>query len=252
MPPTRAKSGRSRCLTYDDAQKRTGRIREAVLEERMPPWHADPRYGHFANDRRLSQDERDTLLAWIDQGARKGDDKDLPRPLHVRPGLEDRRAGQGLHDGQEFKVPATGVLDYQRFVVDPGFKEDVWVQAAECRPGNRKVVHHILVYILAPGRREPYDRRRHGRHARGLGARRHAGDLFAGYRTPRFPPDLDSLFEVHYTPNGTAQTDRSSVGIMFAKKPPANAVEMNILANMIFRIPPGARQSQRSDDLHVS
>ncbi len=58
---------------------------------------------------------------------------------------------------KEFKVPATGVLDYQRFVVDPGFKEDVWVQAAECRPGNRKVVHHILVYILAPGRRDPYD-----------------------------------------------------------------------------------------------
>ena len=82
---------------------------------------------------------------------------------------------------KEFKVPATGVLDYQRFVVDPGFKEDVWVQAAECRPGNRKVVHHILVYILAPGRRDPYDRGRHGGHPGRLGAGRHAGHLFAGH-----------------------------------------------------------------------
>src|SRR5581483_764026 len=68
-------------LTYDDARRRAGRIREAVVEERMPPWHADPRFGHFANDRRITPEERDTLLAWIDQGAPRGDDRDLPPPL---------------------------------------------------------------------------------------------------------------------------------------------------------------------------
>ena len=144
-------------MTYEDAKKRTSRIREAVLEERMPPWHADPRHGKFANDRRLTQEERDTLLAWIDKGAVKGDDKDLPPPLKFITGWKIGEPDKVFTMAEEFKVPATGVLDYQRFVVDPGFKEDVWVQAAECRPGNRKVVHHILVYILAPGRRDPYD-----------------------------------------------------------------------------------------------
>jgi peroxiredoxin len=226
-------------LTYDDARKRTSRIREAVLEERMPPWHADPRYGHFANDRRLGQDERDLLLAWIDQGAPKGDDKDLPAPLQFTQGWKIGEPDQVFTMTSEFTVPATGVLDYQRFVVNPDFKEDVWVQAAECRPGNRKVVHHIIVYVLPPGQREPYDA--DGTAATLVGWA--PGDMPALYA-----PDTGRLvragsrlvFEVHYTPNGTEQTDRSSIGIKFAKKPPANAVETNILANMIFRVPPGA------------
>ena len=226
-------------LGYDDAKKRTRRIREAVLEERMPPWHADPRHGKFSNDRRLTDDEREILLAWIDQGAQKGDDKDLPPPLTFTKGWKIGEPDKVLAMAEEFKVPATGVLDYQRFVVDPGFKDDVWVQSAECRPGNREVVHHILVYILEPGRRDPYDRDGTASTLVGWAP----GDMPAIYppeTARKIPARSTLLFEVHYTPNGTAQTDRSTVGIRFAKKPPANRVEMNILANMMLRIPPGA------------
>jgi hypothetical protein len=227
-------------LTYEDAKKRTRRIREAVLEERMPPWHADPHFGKFANDRRLTQDERDTLLAWIDQGAKKGDEKDLPAPLKFVEGWKIGRPDEVFTMAKEYKIPATGVVDYQRFLVDPGFKEDVWVQAAECRPGNREVVHHILVYILAPGRSDPYDQ--DGTAATLVGWA--PGDMPAFYSpdTARLvPAGSKLLFEVHYTPNGTAQSDRSSVGIIRARKPPANTVEMNILANMNVKIAPGAR-----------
>jgi peroxiredoxin len=225
-------------LAYEDARKRTGRIREALLEERMPPWHADPHHGKFSNDRRLTPEERNTLLAWIDQGAQQGDDKDLPAPLQFVKGWKIGVPDQVFAMAKEFKVPATGVVDYQRFLVDPGFKEDVWVQAAECRPGNRQVVHHILVYILAPGRSEPYDE--DGTAATLVGWA--PGDMPAMYPpdTARLiPAGSKLLFEVHYTPNGTEQTDRSSVGIRRAKGPPANSVEMNILANMNVRIPPG-------------
>jgi peroxiredoxin/mono/diheme cytochrome c family protein len=226
-------------LTYEDAKRRISRIREAVLEERMPPWHADPHYGQFANDRRLTHEERDTLLAWIDNGATKGDANDMPAPVRFVKGWKIGEPDQVFTMAEEFRVPATGVLDYQRFVVDPGFKEDVWVRAAECRPGNRKIVHHILVYVLSPGRRDPYDA--DGTAATLVGWA--PGDMPAMY-TPdtarRIPARSNLLFEVHYTPNGTEQTDRSSVGIRLAKTPPANSVEMNILANMIFRIPPGA------------
>ncbi len=230
-------------LTFEDAAKRTGRIREAVLEERMPPWHADPRHGHFANDRRLTHQERDMLVAWIDAGAPKGEDKDLPAPRKFVQGWKIGEPDKVFSMAKEFKVPATGVLDYQRFVVDPGFKEDVWVQAAECRPGNRKVVHHILVYILAPGRRNPYDP--DGTAATLVGWA--PGDMPAFYSPDvarKIPAGSRLMFEVHYTPDGAEQTDRSSVGIKLTKKPPAHAVEMNILANMLFRIPPRSADYQ--------
>jgi peroxiredoxin len=226
-------------LTYEDARKRTKRIREAVLEERMPPWHADPRYGQFSNDRRLTPRERDTLLAWIDQGAAEGDKKELPAPRPFTDGWKIGQPDRIFAMATEYKVPATGVVDYQRFVVDPGFKEDIWVQAAECRPGNREVVHHILVYILAPGRSDPYDE--DGTAATLVGWA--PGDMPAMYAPAMarlVPAGSKLLFEVHYTPNGTEHTDRSSVGIILAKRPPANSVEMNILANMVFQIPAGA------------
>jgi hypothetical protein len=140
---------------------------------------------------------------------------------------------------EEFKVPANGVLEYQRFVVDPGFKEDVWVQSAECRPGNRAVVHHILVYTLAPGRAQPYDKDGTAHTLAGWAP----GDMPVLYppgTAKRVAAGSKLLFEVHYTPNGTEQTDRSSVGVVFAKKPPEHAAETNILANMLLRIPAGA------------
>jgi peroxiredoxin len=226
-------------LTYEDARKRVGRIREAIVEQRMPPWHADPRHGKFSNDRRLPQDERDTLLAWIDQGAPKGDDGDMPPPVKFVEGWKIGEPQRVYSMDEEFKVPATGVLDYKRFVVDPEFKEDVWIQRAECRPGNRAVVHHILVYTLAPGRTQPYDKDGTAHTLAGWAP----GDMPVLYppgTAKRIRAGSKLLFEVHYTPNGTAQTDRSSVGVIFAKGPPERAAETNILANMWLRIPPGA------------
>lgn len=224
-------------LSYEDARKRTRRIREVVLEERMPPWHADPRHSKFLNDRRLTSEERDTLLAWIEQGAVKGDDKDLPAPLQFVEGWRIGKPEQVFTMAEPFEVPATGVLPYKRFVVDPGFDKDMWVQAAEARPGNRKVVHHIVIYFRAPGK-ELY----------GLDGTTTTlvgwapGDMPALY-TPgtakRIPAKSKLVFEVHYTPDGTKQTDRSSVGLIFAKEPPRHEVDTNILANMTFKIPPG-------------
>ncbi len=150
---------------------------------------------------------------------------------------------------EEFKVPATGVLAYKHFIVDPGFKEDVWVQAAECRPGNRAVVHHILVYIQAPGK-PLYARDGTASTLVGWAP----GDMPAVYApgtAKHVPAGSKLVFEVHYTPNGIAQTDRSSVGLIFAKKPPEHAVETNILANLLLRIPPGAARTTGQMDLHL-
>ncbi len=225
-------------LTYDDARKRTARIREAVLEERMPPWHADPRHGKFLHERRLTADERDTLLAWIDQGAAKGDDKDLPAPLKFTEGWKIGKPDKVYSMAEEFSVPATGVLPYKRFTVDPGFTEDVWVQAAEARPGDRRVVHHVIVYYKEAGK-ELYALDGRASTVAGWAP----GDMPARYpadTAKRIPKGAKLVFEVHYTPDGTARKDRCSIGIVFAKKPPTHAAETNILANMLFAIPAGA------------
>ena len=137
-----------------------------------------------------------------------------------------------------FDVPATGFVPYKRFVVDPGFTEDKWFQAAEARPGNRAVVHHILVYMQVPGQRI------YGADGTAAVVSGWApGDLPHIYpegTAKKIPAGSKLVFEMHYTPNGTPQTDRSKVGIRFATKPPERVAETNILANVMFRIPPGA------------
>ncbi|MBI1901041.1 MAG: redoxin domain-containing protein [Planctomycetia bacterium] len=225
-------------LNYEDAKNWGDTIREVIVEERMPPWHADPRFGKFKNDRRLSQDEKNTLIAWVEQGCQKGDEKDLPPPLTFTKGWRIGQPDAVFHMTQEFKVPATGILPYKKFAVDPGFKEDVWVQSAECRPGNRAVVHHILVYIQEKSKLfyEP-----DGTAATLVGWA--PGDMpvrFPPGTAKRIPAGAKIVFEVHYTPNGTEQTDRSSVGVIFAKGRPEREAETNILANMLLTIPPGS------------
>jgi peroxiredoxin len=225
-------------LTYKNARAWADTIHEVVLEQRMPPWHADPRHGSFANDRRMTQEETDTLLAWVEQGCVKGDDKDLPPPRKFPEGWTIGKPDVVFQMPEAFKVPAAGVIPYKYFVVDPGFKEDVWVQAAECRPGNRAVVHHVLVYLREPGKRL-YDKDGTAHTLVGWAP----GDMPARYApgtARRIRAGSKFVFEVHYTPNGTEHTDRSSVGIIFARKKPDRQVETNILNNNKFRIPPGA------------
>jgi mono/diheme cytochrome c family protein len=223
-------------LSYDDAKGWAETIREVVLEQRMPPWHADPKHGKFRNDRRLSQEETDTLITWVDKGCPKGDDKDMPAKKDWVEGWKIGKPDAVFSMTEEFKVPATGVLPYKKFVVDPGFKEDKWIQMAECRPGNRAVVHHILVYIREEGKPEY---QLDGTTSTLVGWA--PGDMPARFplgTAKRVPAGAKLLFEVHYTPNGKEDKDRSSVGVIFAKEPPEYAAESNILANMFMKVPP--------------
>src|SRR5262249_27859942 len=134
-------------LTYDDASSWAAMIKEVIVDKRMPPWHADPQHGKFSNDRSLSRDERETLLAWIDQGCPEGEGKDLPKARTFPEGWTIGKPDKIFTMPKEFVVPAkapkSGVR-YQNFAVQTNFEEDMWIQAAEARPGNHAVVHHIL------------------------------------------------------------------------------------------------------------
>ena len=146
--------------TYRQAAGWAEAIAEAVEEGRMPPWHADPRHGQFANDARLTDREKRLIADWARGGAPEGDPADLPPPAAYPGGWRIPGPDLVVSMPGPFTVPAEGVVDYQTFEVDPGFREDRWVRGAEIRPGNRKVVHHCNVFLKPPG--EPRRHRRPG------------------------------------------------------------------------------------------
>lgn len=224
-------------LTYDHARRWAASIREVIDERRMPPWHADPRYGHFENDRSLTAQERATLLAWVDQGAPLGNPAQLPPERTFPDGWTIGTPDLVVQLPEEYTVAAQGVLPYEYFRVPTHFTADRWVQAAEARPGDRSVVHHIIVFVDDHQLRSRENRM--GAHLVGYAP----GDLPSVYPpgvAKRIPAGSDLVFQVHYTPCGQQKRDRSAVGFVFAKELPRHQAVTKGIANPRFVIPPGA------------
>jgi hypothetical protein len=217
-------------------------IAEVVRDQRMPPWHANPDYGVFSNDCRLSDEEKERIYAWVEAGAPEGDPADLPPEATFAEGWQIPTPDLVVTMPYSVHVPATGVMGYKNIVVDPGFTEDKWVAAAECRPGARAVVHHIIVFAKPPGDHED----------KNLTAIEQAGAKFLAATAPGAPPMFcpegtaklvpagsKLVFQMHYTPNGTPAEDRSSIGLIFAD--PAKVrkrVKTAFSGTFVFQIPP--------------
>jgi peroxiredoxin len=227
-------------MSFGQAKGWSDMIAETVRDGRMPPWYADPRYGKFANDRRLSKEEKETLLAWIDQGCARGDDKDLPAPKEWQEGWWIGKPDAVITMNEDFTVPAdagkTGV-PYKFFTVPTNFTEDKWVQAAEARPGNRAVVHHIIALVSTPGEK-PGPRGSRGGYLVGI-APGEEPLVFPPGMAKKIPKGASIIFQMHYTPNGVEQKDRSSLGLIFCKEPPKQLVRTASIATHKLAIPPG-------------
>lgn len=131
-------------LTHRDARPWAKAIKEAVLTKKMPPWFAEQ--GHFTNDPTPTRDEIDTLVSWVNHGAPEGDAKDKPAPVTFQEGW-NIKPDMIVEMPKEFHVPASGTINYQNIRVKMNFPEDLWVVAAEMRPGNPKVLHHGRVIV---------------------------------------------------------------------------------------------------------
>ncbi len=138
-------------MTYEQARPWAKSIRQAVLTKKMPPWFADPHFGKFANDRSISQADIDTIAAWVDAGAPEGSPKDAPAPRTWVDGWVAGKPDLIVKAPEAFNVPAKGDVPYQWVIVPTNLKEDKWVTSAEVRPGDRSVIHHIVVSIREPG-----------------------------------------------------------------------------------------------------
>ena len=219
--------------SFDETVGWAEMIKEVVHERRMPPWLAAPGHDQFKNNPSLSADEIGTIDRWVDNGCPEGDRSRLPPPTEHAKGWGISKPDQIFYmSDKPYTVPAEGVVQYQIYQVDPGFKEDHWIQQAEVKAGNPAVVHHVIVFIQEPGG----DR---------FGAPQMA---FAPGMTPRrldpgmaikAPAGSKLVFQVHYTPNGTEQKDRSYVGFVYAKdKDITHQVVGGSCGDLGFTIPP--------------
>ncbi len=140
--------------SYDEVAGWGEMIAEVIREQRMPPWHANPKHGSFANEDTLTEDEKGLVYAWVENGCPEGDPAQLPEPPKFPAGyLLPREPDQVVYIADEpVDVMAEGTEPYRYYTVDPGFTEDKWVKMAECVPGNPAVVHHIIVFIVPPER----------------------------------------------------------------------------------------------------
>ncbi len=204
-------------ISYTDAAGWAATIREVVADRRMPPWHADPRYGKFSNDPSLGDSEKKLLLTWIDSGCPEGNpaEEKPPAPVSAQ-GSHMPTPDQVVSMSEPFTIPAEGTIDYQYFVVDPGFREDRWIQAAEVRPGNRAVVHHCNVFLQPPGSNEVQVQGDLESCWLVTFVPGHSALILPEGMAKRVPAGWRLVFGMHYTAVGSVQTDRTSVALKFA------------------------------------
>ena len=221
-------------LTYKDVRPWAKSIKEKVVDRTMPPWHADPNHGSFKNDRSLSKAEIDTIVAWVEQGAKEGNVKDLPPAPKFYDGWTIGKPDQTFSIPEQSFVEA-GVEKYRYIQVDTNFKEDKWIQAAEIRSTGRAAVHHVIVFVQAPGTTGTED----GSLLAGVAPGEQPAIFPAGFGK-KIPAGSKLTFQLHYTPNGKDTKDISTLGVMFAQETPKHEVKTRPVMNPRFAIPPGA------------
>jgi uncharacterized protein YnzC (UPF0291/DUF896 family) len=224
--------------TYEEAIGWADMMLEVIEEKRMPPWHADSAVGKFSNAREMSEQDKQILRDWVEQGTPMGNVAKLPEPVEYVSGWRLPKEPDLVVEMSKrpYEIPEDGTVEYQYFVVDPDFEEDRWVSAAEVIPGNRAVVHHCIVFIRPPD----------GKEARGVGwlSAYVPGQTPLKYEPNRarlVPKGSKLVFQMHYTPNGTKHTDITKIGMVFADE---SEIEQEVLTLMVidqdFEIPPHA------------
>lgn len=246
--------------TYAQAEKYSREIARMTSAKTMPPWFADPRFGRFSNDTSLSSEQIATLAAWADANGPAGDPKEAPPAPHWAHGWNIPQPDLVIQMPKAVPLPAHGDVEYTYEIVSTNFTEDKWIQASEIRPSSRDHVHHAVVYIRPPNskwlRNTPVGRAFTQADMTSEQDLRDAlftdSDMLLVYAPGSSPdhwPDgmakcipagSDLVFQMHYTTNGRAATDQTSVGMVFSKNPPKQRVLTLQLANHSFVIPPEA------------
>ena len=218
----------------------------------MPPWKAAPGFGSFRDERRLSDAQIELIGKWAAAGAPRETPSHLPEPPEHTDGWQLGEPDMVLKMPEPFNVPAGGSDVYRCFVIPIPLDEDTMVSAVEFRPGNHSVVHHAIMFLDAHGK----GREKEGKDGEpgfesfggpGVPVTGGLGAWVPGVM-PRFLPDgfakflqagSDLVLQIHYHPSGKAETDQSTVGLYFSKKPVKRIVTGIAIVQPDLHIPAG-------------
>ncbi len=231
--------------TLPDVTAHAAMIERVVEQGRMPPWFAAPpppgKPSLWANDRTLPAADRADLLAWLRGPRPAGSPDDAPLPRRFDPSWLAGKPDVTFQIPEPVAVQADGTMAYVSREVETGFTEDRWVRAIEVAPTDRSVVHHVLVFVRAPGTGGRVNELRD--ELSGF-----FGIYVPGNSTLVYPPGFAKKipagsrlrFQIHYTPNGKATTDQTRLGLQFTSGPPEHEVRVAGIANLRLAIPAGA------------
>jgi len=225
--------------SYEDARPYLRAIKQRVTARTMPPWGSDMPHGVFRNDPRLSDQEVQTIVSWIDGGAPKGDMADMPKMPALAEGWTIGTPDAVFSMTEDYKIPAAGTIQYLYIRIPVNLPEDRWYTAVEIKPSARGHVHHIIAYT------EPHS-----------DAPTKPGNTFGPTNITGVSPNKpglvfepgiakllraghDIILQMHYTTNGTEATDRTQVGFVFAREPPKQLHVTGLAVQPRFVIPAG-------------
>lgn len=239
---------------YEAVKFRAKMIQFVLKDGIMPPWFAEKGSGPWKNDGSISDQDKKTIDAWVSAGMPKGDPASAPKPLQFSGGWSIGKPDAIFQLPNPVKINASGIMEYENINVPTNFTEDKWVEKIEVIPGDRRAVHHVLVFARNPG-------------SRGRGQVDETLDEISGFfgayvpgnsalsygegRAKRIPKGSILRFQIHYTPFGEETTDQTKIGLVFAKTPVKNEVHTTSLANLMFSIPPGAPNHEVKAELKV-
>jgi hypothetical protein len=219
-------------------------MKHALLSGKMPPWHADPEFGHFANDLSLPGNLKSALIRWIDAGAPRGSGPDPLAELPPPPAHDQWPVELGEPDALVTipvqNIRATGVEPYRYIYVQTPNPTNVWLRAAIIRPSNYRAVHHYLVWPGRIGNRRSMDSSTY---------EAHIAEFFPGFKPFQLPADSHIAlgasnwltFNLHYTPYGAATNDQPILALWYHKSKPARTWGVTAIGNLNFAIHPFAR-----------
>ena len=243
--------------TFNQAKAWSAEIKEYTTSRFMPPWKPVSNHGKYYNERRLTDEQVATLAKWHDVGAPMGDPEKTPPRREFADGWMLGKPDVVLKAKSGYVVSAKGPDEYRCYVIENPFDEDRWIEAVEVRPGNMRVVHHIIVYLDKNGRSRTKDARDAGPGYRSNGAGPGfvpSGSLggWAPGNMPRRLPDGVGrrlrkgelmVMETHYHKAGRSEKDEGHLfGLYFSKKPVKKMIRYQSIANFLFRIPAGAER----------
>lgn len=241
-------------LSYEDVSKRATLVNDVVSKRQMPPWKAEPGYGQFHDEHRLSDAQLALISEWVEGGCERGDPNELPRAPKFADGWQLGEPDLILTMDAPFQVPASGDDLFQCFVIPTGLSEDKAVSSIEFRPGNAKVVHHALFFLDSRGQARERDAKDPAPGYASFGGPGILPTGMLGGWAPGtgikplpegigrlLPKNSDLVLQVHYHPSGKPETDQSRIGIRFTKSPVAETRILTAIAlvDRAIRIPAG-------------